>query len=273
MAMDQANLCRRRIGFGLGKLHHVISRSTRTEIVLGALDAGFVHFDLAAAYGDGLCEAEAGRILEGKRHSVTLATKFGINTSDLGARNTSLYFITKALRKSFSRTYGCEYAQRDFSPAAAVTGVENSLRRLRTDYIDFLFFHEPRDRADFDKLPLVIETLDRLKQDGKVRFYGVSARTEQLLSNSQQGFLGDIVQFELSDQSASLVQAIPAGVPTSSFGLIRYLSRHGEARDRLDYGNVLRWFSQSYPETMPILASNRSSEIARLGRAAEGIFI
>lgn len=257
----------RQIGFGLGKIHHVFSSSERERIVHGALDAGFHHFDLASAYGDGLCEAEAGRILQKSRHKVTFATKFGINTSSLGGRNIPLYFASKALRKVFSPSYGKEYALRDFSPAAATFGLERSLKRLRTDYIDYFFLHEPRNEADLDNLPELIGALERLKQAGKIRHYGVSATTGHFL-NSSRPLTGDLVQFELSDRSPAIMQTLSPGVSSSAFGIVRHLAKTRLDGQRLDYDEVLRWFYQHYPSSMPIFASNRPREIAKLGRAA-----
>jgi hypothetical protein len=254
------------VGFGLGKLHHVFSAAQRERIVLGAFDAGLTHFDLAAAYGDGLCEAEAGRILRGRRSTVSLATKFGIPCRSLGGRSTLFYFAGKALRKGFSRSYGSEYALRNFSPAAAVHALEQSLKRLRTDYVDYFFFHEPRDSQDFGVVLQAVEAMERLKQKGKILHYGISASTEQFLVFGREDAIGDTVQFELASQSPSLVAMLPTNCRTSAFGLMRFLTSHDRAR-RLDYGEVLRWFFDHYPATMPILATNRPDEIARLGRA------
>jgi hypothetical protein len=264
--MDAADPPGPAVGFGLGKLHHVTSRAKRERIVLGAYDAGLRHFDLAAAYGDGLCEAEVGRILGSRRASVSLATKFGIPCRSLGGRNIPLYFAGKALRKAFSPSYGREYGLRDFSPEAAVRGLEQSLRFLRTDYLDCLFLHEPRDERDFDAARGAIETLERMKDSGKILRYGISARTEQFLELGSDGIFGGVVQFELSSESPALVAMVPPERQTAAFGLIRFLAASGSSQ-RLDYAQTLRWFFQNYPRTMPIFASNRPEEIARLGRA------
>lgn len=264
--MDAAEPSGPAIGFGLGKLHHVVSRAERERIVLGAYDAGLRHFDLAAAYGDGLCEAEVGRLLGSRRDTVSLATKFGIPCRSLGGRNVPLYFAGKALRKAFSRSYGSEYALRDFSPEAVIRGLEQSLRFLRTDYLDCLFLHEPRDPRDFDAARGAIETLERLKDGGKILRYGISARTEQFLELGPDGLFGDVVQFELSSASPALLAMVPPGRRTAAFGLIRFLASDTRG-DRLDYADILAWFFRRYPQTMPIFASNRPNEIARLGAA------
>ena len=264
--MNAAGPIRPAMGFGLGKLHHIVSRSERERLVLGAYDAGLRHFDLAAAYGDGLCEAEVGRILGGRRATVSLATKFGIPCKSLGGRNIPLYFASKILRKTFSRSYGSEYAVRDFSPEAAVRDLEQSLRFLRTDYLDCLLLHEPRDPRDFDAARGAIETLERLKESGKILSYGISARTEQFLELGRDGIFGDVVQFELSRQSPALIAMTPPECRPAAFGLIRFLGSD-DRRARLDYAEILDWFFRHYPRTMPIFASNRPDEVARLGKA------
>jgi hypothetical protein len=253
-------------GFGLGRLHHVLSGKERERIVLGAMDAGIAHFDLAAAYGDGLCEAEAGRLLSGRRAQVSFATKFGIPCRSMGGRNVPLYFAGKAFRKAFSRSYGSEYSLRDFSAEAAIRGVEQSLKRLRTDYLDYLFFHEPRGGADLPSVLETAEAMECLKRQGKVLQFGVSATTNYFLACGHAAMIGDVVQFELAETSPSLLAQVPSGARTSAFGLMRFLGRENPG-NRFDYGTVLQWFSRHYPQTMPIFATNRPSEIAKLGQA------
>jgi hypothetical protein len=197
---------------------------------------------------------------------VSLATKFGIPCRSLGGRNVPLYFAGKVLRKAFSPSYGREYALRDFSPEATVRGLEQSLRFLRTDYVDCLFLHEPRDARDFDAARGAVEMLERLKESGKILRYGISARTEQFLDLGPDGIFGDVIQFEMSSQSPALIAMVRPECRTAAFGLIRFLASGGNGQ-RLDYAQMLRWFFQHYPRTMPIFASNRPDEIARLGAA------
>lgn len=257
-----------RLGFGLGRLHHVFSARKREWILLTAVEAGLTHFDLAAAYGDGFCEAEAGRILRRHRSQITLATKFGIPCGSSGEGHPWLYFARKGLRKAFSRSYGSEYGERDFSAGAAVRAVEDSLRRLRTDYIDCLFFHEPRHSADAEVIGRAVEAMERLKAQGKIRSYGVSARTDYFLS-SPGSIAGDIVQFELDEDSPALADRLPAHLRSSAFGLVRFYGRYTRSGERLDYTSLLGRFFETYPNTMPILASNRPDAIRSMGRAAE----
>src|SRR5207248_1505143 len=139
-------------GFGLGRLHHIFSRRMRERIVLGAMDAGFRHFDLAPAYGDGLVERELGRILGLRRAQVHIATKFGIPFRPIGALPMPAYFFLRAAGKAMRTSFGARYGERDFRPQTLIRSLDASLRRLRTDYVDLLLVHEPLSLDQFRAL-------------------------------------------------------------------------------------------------------------------------
>jgi aryl-alcohol dehydrogenase-like predicted oxidoreductase len=116
-----------------------------------ALDAGVNFFDTAANYGAGHSERVLGQALEGKRDHVLIATKFGhiINESEKTVYGDDKQIIPN-VRKD----------------------VENSLRRLGTDYIDIYQLHA----GDYDK-DLALELRDILEDlvaQGKIRWYGWS---------------------------------------------------------------------------------------------------
>ena len=109
-----------------------------------ALDLGIDYFDHADIYGGGKCEEIFGGYLAshpGIRDRITVQTKCGI-------------------RK------GCY----DFSKEHILSSVENSLRRLHTDYIDVLLLHRPDTLMEPEE---VAAAFDELERSGKVRFFGV----------------------------------------------------------------------------------------------------
>ncbi len=114
-----------------------------------AIELGCTFLDTAEVYGPHTNEDLLGRALEGRRHEVTLATKFGFVIRDGKQQGTSL----------------------DSSPANIRHAVEGSLKRLRTDHIDLLYQH----RVD-PTVPIadVAGTVADLVQEGKVRFFGLS---------------------------------------------------------------------------------------------------
>jgi aryl-alcohol dehydrogenase-like predicted oxidoreductase len=119
-------------------------------IVDAAIESGITLLDTADMYGSGRSEEILGEVLAGRRDQVVLATKFGHQDADMG-----------------------------YGPAAGAKGgrayirraVEQSLRRLRTDYIDLYQLHTP------DPATPIAETLGALGElvaEGKVRYIGHS---------------------------------------------------------------------------------------------------
>ena len=115
-----------------------------------ALDAGIRFFDTADVYGAGRSELLIGSVVAGRRDELVLATKFG-NVFD-------------------SRTR--EVHGTDVRRAHVERACEDSLRRLRTDYIDLYQLH--LSRCELAALPELIETLEDLVAAGRIRAYGWS---------------------------------------------------------------------------------------------------
>jgi len=115
------------------------------ELVKVALDNGINFFDHADIYGGGKCEtmfADAIGMNPQIREKFILQTKCGI-------------------RDGFF----------DFSKEHIINSVDNSLKRLKTDYIDVLLLHRPDTLMEPEE---VAEAFDRLRKSGKVKFFGVS---------------------------------------------------------------------------------------------------
>ena len=117
-----------------------------TGAVHTAIDAGVNFFDTADAYGLGKSESILSASLGSRRSIAVISTKFGVRVVN-------------------GRTFY------DNSPLWIETACANSLRRLKTDMIDLYQIHY-RD----GKTPLasVVETLDRLREKGWIRYFGLS---------------------------------------------------------------------------------------------------
>jgi aryl-alcohol dehydrogenase-like predicted oxidoreductase len=118
------------------------------KIVHEALDAGVNVVDTADVYAAGQSEEILGRALAGRRDDVIVATKFHEPLPDQD-RN----------RRGNSRRW-------------IVTAVEDSLRRLGTDWIDIYQVHRPDPRTDLDE---TLGALTDLVRQGKVRYIGTSS--------------------------------------------------------------------------------------------------
>jgi aryl-alcohol dehydrogenase-like predicted oxidoreductase len=142
------------IGLGCNNFGGRIDVRQARPVVDAAIDAGITFFDTAEMYGtNGGSELALGEILHGRRDKVVLATKFGHQAVDMG-----------------------------YGPAAGAKGgrgyirlaAENSLRRLRTDYIDLYQLHTPDPLTPIEE---TIAALDELVTAGKVRYVGHSNLT------------------------------------------------------------------------------------------------
>lgn len=111
-----------------------------------ALDNGITAIDTAPVYGDGHSEDLVGRAIRGKRDTVFLATKCGLDI--------------------YSKKY-----ERDLSPSYIERDLTQSLRRLKTDYIDLYQCHWPDPATPIEE---TMGALLRFQEQGKIRYIGVS---------------------------------------------------------------------------------------------------
>lgn len=164
-----------RLSFGTGSLHHLPARGRRLDLLAAALDRGFTHFDTAPYYGLGLAESELGRAFEHRRGEVTIATKFGLYPHGPAVSGTPTLWLRKGLGKLAAR-FAVPVV--DWSAARAARSLRDSLRRLRTDYVDILFLHEPSGESlRSDDL---WRWLESEQKQGTIRAWGLSGEPSEL---------------------------------------------------------------------------------------------
>jgi aryl-alcohol dehydrogenase-like predicted oxidoreductase len=135
------------IGLGCNNFGRRVDLEGTRAVVGTALEEGVTFFDTSNTYGDphGRSEEFLGEVLEGRRDQVVLATKFGMDMGDgLGPRGSREYILQ---------------------------AIEASLRRLRTNVIDYYWYHQPDGVTPIAE---TLETLNGLVQAGKVRYIGAS---------------------------------------------------------------------------------------------------
>ena len=118
-----------------------------------ALDNGITAIDTAPIYGDGHAEDLIGRVLRGKRDKVFLATKCGLDI--------------------YTKKY-----EHNLSPSYIEHDLAQSLRRLKTDYIDLYQCHWPDPGTPLEE---TMAALLRFQKQGKIRHIGVSNFSAQEL--------------------------------------------------------------------------------------------
>lgn len=134
------------IGLGTNNFGRRMDKRATEVVINHALDVGINMIDTANSYSAGLCEEFIGHALKGKRQKAIIATKVSSRMAD-GPNNAgnSRQHITAE--------------------------VENSLRRLGTDYIDLYQIHWPDPNTPIEE---TLRTLDDLVHQGKVRYVGCS---------------------------------------------------------------------------------------------------
>ena len=155
--LPRTDLLLSEVGFGVwtvatnwwGRIPEEMRRSLLEE----ALELGINFFDTADTYGEGYGEEVLAKFMGHRRHEMIIATKFGYD-----------FYDTTTPR------IGHQERPQKFEPEFIRFACEQSLRRLNTDYIDLYQLHNPRVPAiESDE---VFETLEDLKHEGKIRFYG-----------------------------------------------------------------------------------------------------
>jgi aryl-alcohol dehydrogenase-like predicted oxidoreductase len=127
------------------------------RIIQRALDAGINFIDTADVYSAGECEEIIGKALKGRRDDVVLGTKFFMPMGDQpNHRGGSRRWIMQA--------------------------VEDSLRRLATDWIDLYQVHRPEPGTDIEE---TLGALTDLVQQGKVRYIGSSSFSASQIVEAQ----------------------------------------------------------------------------------------
>ncbi|QMU30785.1 aldo/keto reductase [Adhaeribacter radiodurans] len=137
------------LGFGaspLGNVFDVADEQEGARAVHYAIDQGINFFDVSPFYGLTLAEERLGKALVGKRQDIILATKCG--------------------------RYGLQ--DFDFSYNRILKSIDESLTRLKTDYVDVLQLHDIEFVDKSQILNEAIPAVQKIKESGKARFIGIT---------------------------------------------------------------------------------------------------
>lgn len=223
------------VGFGGSRIGGVFASRQSTEEALNvlrkALDSGITFYDTADMYAQGESETLIGKAFRGRREQAIIATKGGYC---LPARRNLIKRI-KPLVRPIVQALGLKRARlpagasgalsQNFSPAYLTKALEGSLKRLQTDYVDLYQLHSPgvsfMQSAAFGE---ALQTLEKLKSQGKLRFYGVGTEEPEEapfclaapgVSSVQLGF--GVLDLQALDQG-TLVAAAERGIAVIARG-------------------------------------------------------
>mgnify|MGYP001178905103 FL=1 len=161
------------------------------DAIFQAIDEGVNYFDTADVYGDRRSEEWLGEILGPERKRTIISTKAGL-TGDGG---------------------------RNGHPDHLKCSLENSLKKLKTDYVDIFYLH----RKD-PEVPLVesLGAINELAQEGKVRFGGISQLDLEDLETVKNNSTVSCVQYCLNFFNCQAVYAVMPVIKAMRYGLSTY---------------------------------------------------
>jgi len=193
------------LGFGSAGITSLPGLRQALRLLDKAFDCGISHFDTAPLYGQGYSEKIVGAFARGRRHRLTIATKFGLGH---GAERRIPVGLALPLNyyKKLLKGGGSPVAQggqeqpaqpqpyRSITLADVEAGLQGSLRRLSTDYVDYYFIHE--GLPGFLSGEAVSFLLDQRKK-GTIRYLGIAANSVDLRT-LRPGSIAewDVLQYE-----------------------------------------------------------------------------
>lgn len=188
-------------------------------VIDAAIDAGITYFDTADLYDKGLNEEIVGTLLKEKRKDLIIATKAGNRWTE-----------------------GQDGWQWDPSKAHIMQAVKDSLKRLKTDYIDLYQLHGGTMEDDADE---TIEAFEALKKEGVIREYGISSIRPNVIERflKHSSAVSVMMQYSLLDRRPEeyfpMIERLGASVITRGTIAKGLLTAEGKQRVQQADGFVL----------------------------------
>jgi aryl-alcohol dehydrogenase-like predicted oxidoreductase len=257
------------IGFGGSRIGGVFadmnSRKEALDVLGQALAHGINFYDTADMYSQGESESLMGTAFRSRRAQVILATKGGYC---LPTRRNLIKRI-KPLVRPLVQALGLRRTtlpagfsgalSQNFAPQYLTKALEASLKRLQTDYVDLYQLHSPGmpflQSAAFGES---LQCLERLKQQGKIRFFGVATEVpaEAPFCLAAPGISSLQVGFGLLDPEALDAGTLAAAQARGLGVIARGCFAGGLLKDGLDAAQL----AQATPKWQRILALRALSE-------------
>jgi predicted aldo/keto reductase-like oxidoreductase len=197
------------------------------KMVRYCFDRGVTFFDTANMYMDS--EGKIGQALEGVRDGVVIATK------------------------TLGRT-----------KEAAAEHIANSLRQLRTDYIDLFQFHNLSEESDLETVLApggAMEAATEAKDRGQIRHIGFSAHNKDTALKVVQTGLFETIQFPFNFVETQALEALFPAAAERDMGIIAMKPLGGGMLERAD---ICFKFLQQYPHVVPIPGVSNKEEFDQI---------
>lgn len=213
------------LGFGCSALLGRSGKRESLRALAAAWDSGITLYDTARSYGYGESEALLGEFLIGRRHQSVVSTKFGIvpvrppqwkRLAKPAVR--AAIALMPSMRASVRKQAGRQLIEGQFTVPVLKESLHQSLRKLKTDYLDLLFLHAaPASVLDQDDL---LKAMDELVRSGKVRAAGISSDADVVgLTVERKPRPLSVLQFPCNIFDSSAAEFLEASRQIDSSGL------------------------------------------------------
>jgi aryl-alcohol dehydrogenase-like predicted oxidoreductase len=248
------HLCLGCVALG-GYDYGALDEKTCLDIVYTALENNITHFDTADIYGLGRSEEILGLALQG-RNEITITTKFGV-----------------CWDHDKKTTY------KDISPKGIRRALECSLKRLKRDTIDQYLIHWHDGKTNLSE---IVEVLEKLKDEGKIKAYGCSNFKEEHITPFVNKF--SIIQMPYSmiqketepilrfcaknNYETMAYNILGRGLLTGKYGLrtVKFLGTDTRQHSFFFDKNKERFFKTGL-DTLHLLAKDKNVTMAKLAIA------
>lgn len=196
--LDKSGLVTSKMGFGcMGLNYHrgvAKDRNEMIKVVHEAIDAGITMFDTAAVYGPYTNEELVGDALVGYRDKVQIATKGGFKIDGL---NNELDSRPESLRKQ----------------------LEDSLKRLKTDYIDLYYIHRVDPNVPIEDVAMAMK---QFKKEGLIKHWGLSEAGVETIRRAHKVEPLAAVEYEYSMWWREIEKDVLPVLEELGIGLVAY---------------------------------------------------
>jgi aryl-alcohol dehydrogenase-like predicted oxidoreductase len=218
-----------RVVLGAANFGEGVDETSAASLVGAAMDGGINTFDTADVYVGGASERILGKAIRGRRDQIVLCSKVGSRVGDTEA---DLRLTIGGDRLDHAARWASGIAPTDngLSRKHLIDGLEASLRRLGTDYIDLYQLHRFDPYADIEE---VLRTLDDMVRSGKVRYVGCSGWAAwQIYRSLWISDLRSLVRFQSLQLPYSILERTPEkeslpACEASNIGVLAYRSLAG----------------------------------------------
>lgn len=196
--LGKSGLVTSKMGFGcMGLNYHrgvAKDRNEMIKVVHEAIDAGITMFDTAAVYGPYTNEELVGDALVGYRNKVQIATKGGFKIDGL---NNELDSRPESLRKQ----------------------LEDSLKRLKTDYIDLYYIHRVDPNVPIEDVAMAMK---QFKKEGLIKHWGLSEAGVETIRRAHKVEPLAAVEYEYSMWWREIEKDVLPVLEELGIGLVAY---------------------------------------------------